>query len=169
MDFYQDEKLAGSVKKQILQIFKQVPEGEILFATDKRTEAFIVSPEMLKLKEQLTRDPYSLGIFAGELKDKKLLPSLQLLNNTEPREDIKVLVTNEAGQRFIYGKDIISKSVIWVSDKIMGKETVVVCDEDERPLGYAKALSNGRIMKKLGNDPILKNIQDIGWYIRGGR
>jgi ribosome biogenesis protein Nip4 len=169
MDFYQDEKLAASVKKQIIEVFKQVPAGEILFATDKRTEVFIVSAELLKLKNQLTRDPYSLGIFAGELRGKKFMPSLQLLNNAEPREDLKILVTNQSGQKFIYGKDIISKSVIWVSDKIMGKETVVVCDEDERPMGYAKALTNGRIMKKLGNDPVLKNIQDIGWYIRGGR
>jgi ribosome biogenesis protein Nip4 len=78
-----------------------------------------------------------------------------------------VVVNPDSEQRFLYGKHVKSKDVVWASD-LLGEEIVAVYNESDECIGYGKVLTNSSIIKKLGEETVVKNLDDLGWYLRHG-
>jgi ribosome biogenesis protein Nip4 len=154
------EKIFGP---EILEIFMN---KKTIFADGNFTEVFLIDPSSEDLIGSIDKYPYSAGLFAGKITGKEIKPSLQLLKNIKKFKN-SVVVEPKAEQRFLFGKDIQSKEVVWASE-LLGDETVVVCNEAGEPLGYGKALTNSSIIKKLGKEIVVKNLDDLGWYLRQG-
>jgi ribosome biogenesis protein Nip4 len=154
------EKIFGS------EISKIFVDKKALFADGNFTEVFLVGEQSEKLIKSMEKYPYSAGLFVGKIIGKEIKPSLQLLKNTKKFKN-SIIVGPKAEQRFLFGKDIASKEVVWTSE-LLGEETVVVLNESGEPLGYGKALTNSSIIKKLGKEIVVENLDDLGWYLRQG-
>lgn len=169
IEFFEDNELENKVHKEIQKFSKQKLKGNMIFARGEKIEIFLVDGDVYSQFKSIKRNPYSLGFFLGTLKGENFIPSLQILHNVSIPDKARVVVNPKGEKAFIYGKDIISKDVVWILEDVVQGDMVVVCNEDNEPLGFAEALTDSRIMKKLGREQVLKNINDIGWYIRRGR
>lgn len=169
IDFCEDKELQKKLEKEITRFSSQKLKGNIVFAKGNRIEAFLLSDELYKNFKSMERNPYSIGAFLGSFEGERFSPSLQLLHNIAISDDVRAVVNRRGEKPFLYGKNVESRDVVWISEETMPGEILVLCNEKNEPIGFVKSLTNGRIMKKLGNKPVLKNIQDIGWYLRKGR
>lgn len=165
-DAKREEKFKSELRRILGPGVEKAFEGRrALFADGKITEVFLVDKSIEKTVGSMKSNPYSAGLFAAKIVENKVRPSLQLLHNINLQN--VVVVSPKAEQRFLYGKCLTSKDVIW-SSSLLGGETVVVCNESDEPLGYGHALTNSDIMKRLGKEKVVRNLDDLGWYLRHG-
>ncbi|MCK4715150.1 MAG: hypothetical protein KAT35_06220 [Candidatus Aenigmarchaeota archaeon] len=165
-DAKREEKLKSELRRILGPGVEKAFKGRrALFADGKITEVFLVDKTVEKTVGSMKSNPYSAGLFAAKVVGKKVRPSLQLLHNIDFQN--VVVVGPKAEQRFLYGKHLTSRDVIW-SSGLLGGETVVVCNESDETLGYGRALTNSDIMKRLGKEEVVRNLDDLGWYLRHG-
>jgi ribosome biogenesis protein Nip4 len=122
-----------------------------------------VVPELRKLMEKvdknLRREAYSAGLFLGEEKGKKFLPSIALLDTLGHASHRWVMVDDKAEWLFLCGRDVFAKSVVKANVK---SGIVLVSNKRGEVLGYGKI--TGDMSKK--DKVYVKNFLDRGDFLR---
>lgn len=155
----------GSIIISKLEYFgKNVPEnvlrGHVIYILEiTRKEAFLVKKESSELIEIF--QPYSAGITLGEFKGKTFTLSLAggyIVSKYATKK--RVFLDKEGSINFTYGKDASGPDIDdWDSD-IEDGDIVIVLSYEREFLGFGKArVANLRVVE-------VKNIVDIGWYLR---
>ncbi|HEC96509.1 MAG TPA: hypothetical protein ENI59_02405 [Euryarchaeota archaeon] len=155
----------GSIIISKLEYFGQnVPENilrdhTIYILEITRREAFLVRKDLSELIEIF--QPYSVGITLGEFKGKTFTLSLAggyLVSKYASRK--RVFLDKEGSISFIYGKDASGPDIEDWDPDIEDDDIVIVLNEEGKFLGFGKArVANLRVVE-------IKNVIDIGWYLR---
>lgn len=108
------------------------------------------------------------GVYLGKTKNRTFFPSFNLLAMIAGRKSSKVVVNAKTEWLFICGRDIFKQGIIIaLGTTRKGNYTLVINQHDEC-LGFGKILHNldERIHE---NEPIIKNVSDIGDFLRRER
>ncbi len=147
-------------------------ENRFMVGEGNWRELFIVNPTTYELvinDEMIS--PYSVGLGFGEYKKSGLLLSLGgagiLCNQTE----IKAVLVDEAEQLFLFKRDIISTSISQITKKVNIGDKVIVVNTKNEFLGVGKLeqilddITNHKDTRSIA----LRNIIDLGWFLRKGK
>lgn len=102
------------------------------------------------------QNPLAVGYFLGEETKNNFRPSLNLLSLLAKQSNKRVIVNEKAEWLFICGRDVFEDSVTQWSAK---SGLVLVQNSYNENLGLG-------IIKQQGNKKIIKNIRDIGDFLR---
>ncbi|MCD6278113.1 MAG: hypothetical protein J7J11_00350 [Desulfurococcales archaeon] len=151
--------------------------GNPLICSGEFTELYLVSDLLASAAAVLFRKnyvPYSAGLYAGRLRKRppRFIPSANLLqliyDALGPRRAVEV--SEEGIKPFLYGNDILKKSVLKCYEPVSRSEVVGIIGSDGYV--YGVGLSNLQSCKELASlsdlDEVAQNVFDIGWYLRGG-
>jgi ribosome biogenesis protein Nip4 len=119
---------------------------------------FCMSKELKQLKDSIKLEPYSAGIFLGELKNNKFMPSIALLDILASYSDKKVIINKKGQTMLLYGKDVFSENF---EKSTVSEGICLVLNEENEALGYGEL--------KKGKKIILKHILDRGDFLRRER
>ncbi len=147
-------------------------ENRFIIGEGNWRELFIVNPstyELLINNEMIS--PYSVGLGFGEYKKSGLLLSLGgggiLCSQTEK----KAVIDEKAEQLFLFKRDILSKSILQITKDVNIGDKVIVVNTKNEFLGVGKLeqILDDIINHKDTRSIALKNIIDLGWYLRKGK
>jgi ribosome biogenesis protein Nip4 len=156
---------ANSVFHFISQLNAQLPIDPDLIV-EKNGRFFLINNTSRLLT---TRDFFYAGAFLGKAKDGKFFPSFILLSMlAKKKESNRVVVDKKAAWLFICGRDILGKSIVRVHGQGKKGANTLVLNEFGECLGF------GRIAGKVtgsgvGNELVVKNVSDIGDFLRRER
>ncbi len=134
-----------------------------VFITNRTTSTFVTNKKHIS--------PYSIGLGIGEIKNNELLLTLSGGYFISSHTDLKAIINPEAEQLFLYMRDIYSKSIISIKEGLSKGDKVLVANTSNDYLGLGKILlpiSDFGDPKKE-DEVALKNIIDLGWYLRKGK
>lgn len=156
------------VKDNIDSLKKQY---SFVIAEGKWRELLISNFETKKLLKEKNISPYSIGLKFCEFKENKIelgLPGIQIIGEVTNK---KAIVSSEAEQAFLYRKDIICESVIEINQELNVNEKVIVKNKEGESLGIGKVMVLSINMKKkqFSKTIAIKNLMDLGWYLRKGK
>ncbi|MHA1750835.1 MAG: NIP7 pre-PUA domain-containing protein [Candidatus Helarchaeota archaeon] len=166
--------------KELAQINKSLNYfGGLIFDTLIKSNIFLINTKIKKeiflipknnyeifLKFKNYRVPYYLGIYFGDLKNESLffsLNSLQVINNLTTK---KIMVNKQGELKFIYGKNLQKKHIIKIFSNFNPLDKMIIINNKNEVLGLGKTIYPINI--KFNNNIKIKNIIDIGWYLRKG-
>ncbi len=134
-----------------------------VFITNKTTATFVTDKKRIS--------PYSIGLGIGEIKKNELLLTLSGGYFISPHTDKKAIINPEAEQLFLYMRDIYCKSIISIKKGLSREDKVLITNTSNDYLGLGKILllisDFGDPKKK--DEVAIKNIIDLGWYLRKGK
>ncbi len=146
--------------------------GEMYVASNGWAEAYLVPGEQASLIEQLREatglHPYSAGLFLGYLEKGRYRPSLPLAHVVAKYAERGVVaVSDKAAQLFLYGRDVFSGSITRFLGPLRKGDLVVVLNPLGEALGYGEVVSPPQEWLH-GSEIAVRNLQDLGWYLRRG-
>lgn len=153
------------------------PYSMLVLCTALFTEAYLVSDELLSIIKKLwsaSRNPYSAGIYLGRLRRRKpcLIPSTMLASAVFSRlgRYVNSVVVSDSGLKpFLYGRDVLKASVIKAYPKILEGNPTFVLGIDGYVYGVGIAAASSEDLERLNeSEVVVKNVFDVGWYLRGG-
>jgi ribosome biogenesis protein Nip4 len=163
-----DGLFGENITKKLIQYKK------LIVAEGKWTEIFLVSTELLEIFKKIhdKKQPYFLGLFLGELRNKRFKLSLEAVFEIANFTSHKIQLTMKGAQKLLYGRDITFSDIdinkIWY-DARKG-DYAILLDENGFPIGLGKILHDfAKMQKKPSNKICIKNIIDRGWYLRKGK
>ena len=122
---------------------------------------FLADASLTELAKKLNTKTESIGLFLGEEKNEKFMPSLALLEILAKVSDEKVIVNNIGELDFLYKKDIKKRHIKGFSGGPKEGFLKLVLNESDDCIGY------GKISKDLDSEtPELANILDRGNFLR---
>ncbi len=180
---FEVSRLCGRVLSELRSVFDVdvtellSPYSELLFCSGLFTEVYLVSSELLGVVDVLRRSgrvPYCVGVYVGRFRGREpyLIPSTMLANTVFSRlgRYVSTVVVSDDGLKpFLYGRDILKTSVVKVYPKLRRNGIVFVVGSDGYVYGVGISLVDDLMIKDLrSNDVVVKNVFDVGWYLRGG-
>ncbi|MFN3268351.1 MAG: hypothetical protein ACK416_03720 [Zestosphaera sp.] len=156
---------------------RKYARATLLLCSNKITEVFILSEVIAEVVGRVVAQgltPYSAGFYVGRLRKSKprFIPSINLLQEMlrEAGELINAFVVADEGLKpFLYGGDILRKSVVGCYEPVRRGEIVAVLGTDKIVYGLGLSRVEGceelKSMKDL--EEVASNVFDVGWYIRG--
>jgi len=129
---------------------------KLLVALGERKEVFVTNGDTLDVLEKMKKEPYSAGLFIGEIKKKKFMLSLEGAALISKHAKNKIFVGSKTEQLVLYGRDVFSNSILKSSELSEGSKCLIVNESDE-------LIAIGRVKKG-----IVENLIDRGWYLRKG-
>ncbi len=109
----------------------------------------------------------SLGIWLGEIVKDRFRLSIAVINRLSEITESVVVVSDKGAQSFTYGRSIIRESVLEVDYNLERGQRVVVLTQDGRCVGLGVLSVDAHKINRLAKDRlVVKNVIDIGWYIR---
>ena len=130
--------------------------------SDECTEILLCASEpvsrVLTFKRSLRDNIFSMGVHVARLCGGEFKPLLGLLNILRGKLKRGYVIVNQKSERvFLYGRDILPEGIIELKPSGC-KGLLVVLNEKLEPLGWGKISSGG----------VVKNLIDLGWYLRSG-
>ncbi len=152
-----EQEALGDLGSEFEVDIKDILKNKTLLMTlEGRREIYITTSEVKRVLGAMERDPYSVGLYIGEVKNGKFFLGLEGANLIAPYTKKKVVVNKSAEQLVLYGRDVFSKSVVDFSTCRQNEKCLLVNSSGE-PLGI------GLVEKDM-----VKNLMDRGWYLRKG-
>jgi len=151
---------------------KFIQNKHLIIGEGKWKEIFLVSDKMITILEAMAnkKQPYSLGMQIGELdKNKKFKLSLEAVFEIVKFTSHLIKLTAKGAQTILYGRNISFSQVdkICYDDAKEGDYTILL-DENGFPIGLGKILHDLAKMQLIRFKICIKNIIDLGWYLRKG-
>ncbi len=127
-----------------------------------RNCSFLADEELISLKNRAGREPFSIGLFLGEIKKNNFVPGTPLLDMISKMSDKKIFVNRKTAWLFLCGRDIFGRGI---AKSNVNKGLALVQNEADENLGY------GEIIADLGNKDkvVVKNLFDRGNFLRRER
>ncbi|MEM0475139.1 MAG: hypothetical protein QXV93_07470 [Zestosphaera sp.] len=169
---------AGELPPHVSEyLVRRYADATLLLCTGRFTEVFVLSKPLARVVDEvLSRGitPYSAGLYLGRLRKgvPRFIPSTNILQEIydEIGRVINAFVVADEGLKpFLYGGDILRKSVLGCYQPVKKREVVAILGADMRVygLGLSKVDSCEELSEKRDLDEVASNIFDVGWYIRG--
>ncbi|MBI2565326.1 hypothetical protein HYV79_05090 [Candidatus Woesearchaeota archaeon] len=142
------------------EFIKKFTEVEIVkdFVTLK-TEYFEIPQDLENIRKKINRQFVHAGKFLGVIK-KEFIPSSWLLQEIAKFSENKIWLNEKGEWLFICGRDVMKKSVVKISDKLVENQLVLVLNQHDECLGYGYYSD-----KKI----VIKNVFDLGDFLRRER
>jgi ribosome biogenesis protein Nip4 len=115
--------------------------------------------QMEKADKALEKKAFSAGIFLGEEKGKKFLPSVALVEMIGRASHRWVKIDDKTEWLFLCGRDVFAKGVVKANVR---SGMVIVVSKGEEVLGYGKIVGDLDRKEKV----YVKNFLDKGDYLR---
>jgi len=148
--------------KQIEEFIKNFAESEIRSIAKIKNMYFLADGSILEAKEKISQEPFSMGLFLGEIKNKKFFPSVNLLDMVSKISDKKVFVNEKTAWLFLCKRDIFGKGIVKANSE---NGFVLVQNERDENLGYGEIVDD--LSKK--DKVVIKNLFDRGDFLRRER
>ena len=116
--------------------------------------------------------PYSIGLGFGEYrKDYGLILSLGGASLIAKYSTRSIKVNEKAESLFLYRRNILCQSIIEISGELEIDEKVLVVNEhnDFLGIGQLKISPQNVFLEKYWQQLAIKNLMDLGWYLRKGK
>lgn len=164
------EQLISSLKfrdfERIITPFKIiVAEGnwkEILFVSDRMFKTFQDFKDF--------RNPYFMGFNFGDIAKGKFKISLEGITFISEYIEEKTILSSSGEKKVLYGRNLTKKDLRSFPSQIQKNDMSILINEDQEVLALGKYLVDKEEIENLeGNQIILKNIMDKGWYLRKGK
>ncbi len=108
------------------------------------------------------------GAYLGKTKDGTFFPSFNLLAMMARTKANKVVVDAKTEWLFICGRDVFKQGIIATSGTTKKGSYTLIINQHDECLGFGRILHN-LDEKAHGKKPIIKNISDIGDFLRRER
>ncbi|MFW9922129.1 MAG: PUA domain-containing protein [Candidatus Thorarchaeota archaeon] len=138
----------------------------------KWREIFLVNKETYDLfTTESLLPPYSIGLGFGEFKGNNLLLGLGGLYLLSEITKKKITISEDAEQLFLYSRNIFGDSIIECTGSYEKGVKVLVVNQKKDVLGIGKFEIDSDEIKNPENKQreIVKNLIDLGWYLRKGK
>ena len=165
-DAAEEKKIIQLAERKLKGISKLFNNRHMLIAEGERKEIFLLSDELFKVYKELEgkKHPFSVGMFFGEYVKDDLKLSLQAVTEyVRFSEHNRVLIHRDAEQKFLYGRNLHNKVIVSYDQNLKKGDTAIICTQKNEPLGIG--IVTGDFASKL-RVQVIKNMMDIGWYIR---
>jgi ribosome biogenesis protein Nip4 len=170
----EEEAFSRQLKEQLAVTEDQVGEDwRWVIAEGPRIEVYLAPQHVASSLERLLkiRMPYSLGLFAGGMEHGELQVSLELassLTHLLPKRKM-VLLSDEAEQPVLYGRDVLAGSVQFIEGHVRMGELIVLANEAGEILALGQMLLDAPKLKRAApKQRVIRNLIDKGWYLRKG-
>jgi ribosome biogenesis protein Nip4 len=159
-----DEEFGQGATRKLLT--NRVPVA--LQKNDKR-QFFLVPANWTRLLEDIGRfEVSSLGLMMGEIDKGRFRFSLQALDTIAKITDSKIIVSRKGAEAFTYGRSILKESVLSIDPGLERGSRVLVMNEEGDCLGIGSlTIDSGRLERLSKDKLVVKNLIDIGAYVRG--
>lgn len=155
-----------------LKDMKLIEKNQFLIGEGNWIEVFVVSKEVAdSLNKNPKITPYSTGLGIGEIKDGEFILSLSGGEFISKYTKRKAVINDKAEQLFLYKRNILGKSVLDIDNSLNKMDKLLIFNEKEDYLGIGQLLIDKSEITSLefSNQIVLKNIVDLGWYLRKGK
>jgi len=137
--------------------------------TGRKVQFFLVSKALEKTFNEIpfSQGLFYAGIFAGEVEKNIFAPSLAVLDFLSKNTDKKfVKLDYKRSVLFSCGRDIPSAGIVSASKDLRKNDIIIVLNENNEGIGYGRVLEQGIVLQELKAKPVIKNLYDIGDFIR---
>ncbi len=132
---------------------------------EKTGRFYLVNPA---LKPLIREDFFSAGVYLGKAKEGKFFPSFYLLGVLAKKEANRIIIDKKSAWLFICGRDILRKSIVRIQGQGKKDTNTLVFNEFGECLGFGRIVENLRD-SLLGNEIVVRNVLDIGDFLRRER
>lgn len=136
--------------------------------SNEPAEYYVVSKELEQAFEKIKKQgkqPLFMGSFImDKSKEGKYRASLYTASKIKNEAINKVIIISKAEQLFLYSRNVISKSVVKVLGKPKRGDILLILNEQEDCLGLGMMLKDALVDR--GEEPVVKNLVDMGKYLR---
>lgn len=161
-----EKLLSNDLPKKVIEGL--VKDKYFLINSNKPADIHCVSKRVLEVFNQIKSQgvqPLYLGERVCDTQDlKKARLSLSFARKAAEHDVPRAVVNNKAEQLFLYTRDVWSSSIIRAEGNVKRRRLVFIFNQDGLFLGLAFATGN-KIMDK-GRTKTLRNVIDIGYYLR---
>ncbi len=126
---------------------------------------YLVNPTLKPLVRQAF---FSAGVYLGKAKEGKFFPSFYLLGMLAKKEAYRIILDRKAAWLFICGRDVLRKSIVRVQGPGKKDTNTLMFNEFGECLGFGRIVENLRD-SVVGNEIVVRNVLDIGDYLRRER
>ena len=153
------------------QLTKFLNDYFLIAGEGKWIELFITNQLIVTQIEKKAINPYTIGLGFGEIKENNLHLTLAGASVISKLTNKIAIVNSNAEQLFLYMRDILAKSVLTVEESIQINDKMLVLNETRDFLGIGILKIPIPNLKKKENSKkvAIKNIIDLGWYLRKGK
>ena len=151
--------------------------GKVMICKGIFEEAYIISDTLTKVIKVIFSKgyiPYSAGLYIGRIRKSKpyFIPSINLLQLIYNELGLRraIVVSDEGLKPFLYGNDILRKSVIECYEPLSKNDVVGIVGTEGYVYGIGLCtMERCNDLKRLKDlDLVARNVFDVGWYLRGG-
>ena len=145
---------------------------KIIIAEGEWKEVLLISEEMHKtfLEFKEFRKPYFMGNHLGDIKKNIFKISLEGITLISDYVKEKTVLSISGEKKVLYGRDLSKDNLASIPARIQENDKSILINKNGEVLALGKYLiSREQIEKSKGNQVVLKNIMDKGWYLRKGK
>ena len=142
------------------EFLKQFGIGYDQQVTQIGSEYYVLSPAIMRVKDAIRQTPVFAGQYLGAAKDRIFQPSTELLQWMVKRTERRVVLNEKGAWLFVCGRDPFKQGVSKSPTGLNEGTLVLALNEVGECLGY------GQYTGKGGMKPFVKNIYDIGDFLR---
>lgn len=169
--------LDGSKKEGLIKYLNYFDESifhkitnthKIVITEGNKTEYYLVSNQIFKTYKKLKEisNPYCVGIYFGRIKNGQFAISLRGIQIINEFTNKKIQL-NEIGElKFIYGKNINDKYIQKIYSDFKIEDLIIIVNYLGETLGLGKAITP--VKQNSNKNIMIKNMLDLGWYLRKG-
>ena len=120
-----------------------------------------------ELESVVQMQPYLAGLAIGELK-KQFVPSMagaDLFARSGKRSEFYITVNENAEKLVLYGRDVMSESIVEASDMLGENELVIILNSRLEAIGIGRTRFAGRSIFQKGRVTVT-TVADAGYYLR---
>ena len=120
-----------------------------------------------ELESVVQMQPYLAGLAIGELK-KQFVPSMagaDLFARSGKRSEFYITVNENAEKLVLYGRDVMSESIVDASDMLGENELVIILNSRLEAIGIGRTRFAGRSIFQKGRVTVT-TVADAGYYLR---
>ena len=162
----QTQKAATIVIKQIEDFVKMLGSNILLdenLIVTKENKYFLVDKD---LKRLTSGDFFNAGVYVGEIRNGRFVPSFSLLDMIAEKKANKVVVDKKSEWLFICGRDVFRQGIVkTVGSKKKGGYLLVMNRLNEC-LGFGRIVVN---LDEKREGIAIENVLDIGDFLRRER
>jgi ribosome biogenesis protein Nip4 len=145
----------------VFEFFK----GKSLMIKENGSKSVCLLPG--EIEAAMRMQPYIAGLAIGELK-KQFVPSMagaDLFARLGKRNELYIVVNENAEKLVLYGRDIMGESIVEASDMLDENQLVIVLNGAMEAIGIGRTRFAGSSLLQKGRITVT-TVADAGYYLR---
>jgi ribosome biogenesis protein Nip4 len=148
---------------------KKVVSHFILLKNNSSNQYFTLNKENLNLIKilKMVKSVFSIGFPLIEIKDSNIFFHPTAIEVLRQFTNNKIKITKKAADLYLYGRDLFKSSILWYNVNLKKGDNVIILDNQENSIGIGELLIPIDKFKKIESSKVVvKNLIDLGWYLR---